>query len=241
MASKKITQLPPAPLVNSTSLFAVVTEGVTEKVALSQLPTGITSVDNLGGGSTIGAVLGSQLQLKTLVPGIGLSFTTTTNTITINTILSINSIGAGLSLINSFSNPNLSLKSITGSNGITVTDNTTSINIASSINNSVDSIIGLIEIPGIKTYKLDTYINRNNTINKLFLQTSGGTATVRLITLDNTNVPITTSNTFTANITRSENIINSFTCLVGQQLVLEVLTNTNCLDLSFTIDLSYTS
>lgn len=241
MASKKITQLPPAALVNDTSLFAVVTAGITEKVALSQLPRGITSVENLGGGTSLGLVTNAILKLKTLVPGVGLNFTTTSNTVTLNTLLNITSIGAGSSLISSFSNPNLSLKSITGSNGINITNGTTAINVSLAINNSVDSVIGLIEIPAIKIYKLDTYINRNCTINNLFLSTLGGTATLRLITLNSTNIPIITSNTFTANSTRSQNIINSFTCLVGQQLALEILTNTNCSDLSFTIDLTYTT
>lgn len=50
MASKKISQLPAATTVTNASLLLVVTNGVTEKVAISQLPTGITSVNNLGGG-----------------------------------------------------------------------------------------------------------------------------------------------------------------------------------------------
>jgi hypothetical protein len=239
MQSKKITQLPTASIINSDSLLAIVTNGVTEKATVSQLPLGITSVNNLGAGVALGTIVTTALNLKTIVPGVGIAFTNTTNTLTISNALNVSNVGSGTPLINSFTNPNLALKSITSSNGITVTDNTTSINISSSINNALDSIIGLIEVAIIKRYKLETFINKAYTVNKIFLLTASGSATVRVISQSSLSVDVMTSNTFTANNTRSENIINSFTTSVGQQLVLEIVTNNVATELSFAIDLTY--
>jgi hypothetical protein len=64
MASSKISNLPPAASVTNASLIAVVNNGVTEKATVSQLPLGITTVNNLGGGTSLGAINGSELQLK---------------------------------------------------------------------------------------------------------------------------------------------------------------------------------
>lgn len=239
MASLKISNLPAASSVTGASLIAVVNNNTTQKATISQLPLGISSVNNLGGGTTLGAISGSELQLKTLIAGTGLSFTTTSNTITLATTLGVTSVGVGTSLINSYTNPNLALKSITGSSGITVTNNTTSINISNTIDTTKDSIIGSIEVPIIKEYVLETYINKPYTINNLYLLTSSGTATVRLKSKNSSNTIVTTGSTFTANTTRSTNIVTSFTCSLTQQLVLEVITTSSALDLSFTVDLTY--
>ncbi len=239
MASKKISQLPVATTVTNASLLPVVTNGITEKVTISQLPTGVTTVNNLGGGTPLGTVVGAELQLKTIIPGTGLSFTTTSNTITINSNLNVTNVGPGISIINTFSNPNLALKSITGSNGINITNNTTSINIANSVDTTTDSIIGLIEIPSVKLYKLDPYINKAFTINKLYTISSSGTATVRLKIQNASNVDVTTTSSFSVGTSRSENIVTGLTTSIGQQLLLEVVSTNTCLDLSFTIDLTY--
>lgn len=239
MASKKISQLPAASIVTNSSLLPIVTNGVTEKVTISQLPSGITSINNLGGGTPLGTIQDTELQLKTIIPGTGLSFTTTSNTITINSTLNITSVGSGTSIINTFSNPNLALKSITGSAGISVTNNTTSINIANTVDTILDSIIGLIEIPTIKSYKLDPYVNKAFTVNKLYLVTNSGTATVRLKTQNASNVDVLSTITYNASSTRNENIVTGLSVAVGQQLILEIVTTNICLDLSFTIDLTY--
>lgn len=240
MASLKISNLPAASSVTNASLIAVVNGSVTQKATISQLPLGINSVNNLGGGTTLGAISSSELQLKTLIAGTGLAFTTTSNTITFATTLGVTSVGSGTSLINSYTNPNLALKSITGSNGITVTNNTTSVNISNTIDTTKDSIIGSIEVPIIKEYVLEPYINKAYTVNNLYLLTSSGVATVRLKTKDATNTVLLTGSTFTANTTRSTNIVTSFACSMGHQLVLEVITTTSSLDLSFAVDLTYT-
>lgn len=194
----------------------------------------------MAGGTTLGAVQGVELQLKTIIPGTGLSFTTTSNTITINSNLNATSVGSGVSIINTFSNPNIAFKSITGSNGIAITNNTTSINIANSINTALDSIIGLIELPQQKQYKLDPYVNKGFTINNLYLIATSGTAVVRLKVQDPANIDIANTSNFNVTNTRTQNIINGITLTVGQQLILEVITVNTCLDLSFTIDLNYT-
>ena len=95
-------------------------------------------------------------------------------------------------------------------------------------------------MPIIKEYVLEPYINKAYTVNNLYLLTSSGVATVRLKSKDATNTLLLTGSTFTANTTRSTNIVTSFTCSIGHQLVLEVVTTTSSLDLSFTIDLTYT-
>ena len=77
MASKRISQLPPALSVSGNSLLAIVNNNVTEKVTISQLPLGITSVNNLGDGASLGFVSQNELRLKTLVAGTGLSLTGT--------------------------------------------------------------------------------------------------------------------------------------------------------------------
>lgn len=84
MASKTISQLPPASSVSGNSLLAIVNNGVTEKVTVSQLPLGITSVNNLGNGASLGFVSQNELKLKTLIAGTGLSFTTSFNSVTID-------------------------------------------------------------------------------------------------------------------------------------------------------------
>ena len=239
MASSKISNLPAAASVTNASLIAVVNTGITQKATISQLPLGITTVNNLGGGTTLGAITGSELQLKTLIAGTGLAFTTTSNTITITTTLGITNVGSGINIINSYTNPNLTLKSITGSSGITITDNTTSINISNTIDTTKDSIIGSIEVPTVKEYILEPYINKAYTINNLYLLTSSGSATVRLKSKDASNTILTTGSTFTANTTRSTNIISGFTTAIGQQLAFEVVTTSSSLDLSFTVDITY--
>lgn len=239
MASSKISNLPPAASITNTSLIAVVNNGVTEKGTISQLPLGITTVNNLGGGTPLGVISGNELQLKTLIAGTGLSFTTTSNTITLATILGITSVGTGTSFINSYNNPNLTLKSITASNGITVTDNTTSINISNTVDTTKDSIIGSIEVPTVKEYILEPYINKAYSVNNLYLLTSSGSATVRVKSKDSNNTTLITGATFTANTNRSTNIVTGFTTAIAQQLIFEVITTSSAIDLSFTVDLTY--
>lgn len=241
MASKKISQLPSASSVTNASLLAVVntTSGVTEKATISQLPIGITAVTNLGGGSTLGSITGDELRLKTLIPGVATTFTVNGDTITINNNLNVSNVGTGISLVNSFANPNLALKTITGSSGITITDNTTSINISSSVNSSLDSIIGSIEIPTVKLYTLENYITKAYSISRIYLNNASGSATVRLVKQDALGVTVANSPTYNVTTTRSSNIISSFTTTVGEQLVLEVLTTSTSLNLSFTIEINY--
>lgn len=241
MASKKISQLPPASIIDGTSLLALVntTSGITERATVSQLPSGIISVNNLGGGATLGTITGSQLALKTLIPGTALTFTVTANTITINNNLSMTSLGTGVPILNSFTNPNAAFKSIIAGNGIRVTDNTTSITISSSINSALDSIIGAIEIPTVKVYTLENYINKPYTVSNIYLTNSEGTATVRLKKQDATGSDIGSTSTFNVSNVRSNNIVTSFTTAVGNQLVLEVLTTNSSANLSFTIEITY--
>jgi len=241
MASKKISQLPPASSVTNASLLAVVNtvSGVTEKATVDQLLIGITTVTNLGGGSTIGSITGAELRLKTLLPGTATTFTVNSDTITINNNLNITNVGSGVSLLNSFANPNVALKTITGSSGIVVTDNTTSINISSSVNSSLDSIIGSIEIPTVKVYVLENYITKAYNITKLYLNNTSGSATVRLVKQDALGATLANSTTFNVSTTRSTNIISSFSTVVGEQLVLEVLSTSSSLNLNFTIEITY--
>lgn len=179
------------------------------------------------------------MQLKTLIPGTALTFTVNSNTITINSNLNINSVGSGTSLINSFANPNVALKSITAGSGITITDNTTSISISSSINSALDSIIGSIEIPTVKIYTLENYINKPYTVNKVYLNNTSGSATIKIKKLDSNSVELLATSTLSVTTTRTTNIITGFSTAIGNQLVLEVLTTSTSLNLSFTIEITY--
>ena len=197
MASKRISQLPPALSVSGNSLLAIVNNNVTEKVTISQLPLGITSVNNLGDGASLGFVSQNELRLKTLVAGTGLSFTTSFNSITLNTVFNVNNVGSGTSLINTFTNPNLVLKSITGSGNITITDNTTSINIASTPLTTSNT--------GSGTSFINSFTNNNLAIKSI---TGSGSVTVtdNTTSIDITSVPVTSSTTGSGT-----SFINSFT------------------------------
>jgi hypothetical protein len=238
MSSKKISQLPAASSLNNTSLIPVVNNGVTEKAAISQLPTEITTINNLGGGNELGSISGTQLSLKTIVPGTGITISTTTNTLTINNTATVSSVGSGVSIVSAFTAPDLSLKSLTASNGIALTNNGTSIDIRSTVDVSKDSIYGLIEQPQLKEYKLISYVAKAFVINNVYLQSKTGSCTVQLILKDNLDASITSSAVITVNTTNSATFLN-IACPLQSQLILQILSTSNSTDLAFTVNMTY--
>lgn len=236
MSSKKISQLPAASSLNNTSLIPVVNNGVTEKAAISQLPTGITTINNLGGGNELGSISGTQLSLKTIVPGTGITISTTTNTLTINNTATVSSVGSGVSIVSAFTAPDLSLKSLTASNGIALTNNGTSIDIRSTVDVSKDSIYGLIEQPQLKEYKLISYVAKAFVINNVYLQSKTGSCTVQLILKNYWS--ITSSAVITVNTTNSATSLN-IACPLQSQLILQILSTLNSTDLAFTVNMTY--
>jgi hypothetical protein len=202
--------LPPASSVSGNSLLAIVNNNVTEKVTISQLPLGITSVNNLGDGASLGFVSQNELRLKTLVAGIGLSFTTSFNNVTLNTVFNVNNVGSGTSLINTFTNPNLALKSITGSGNITITDNTTSINIASTPLTTSNT--------GSGTSFINSFTN-NNLALKSITGSNNITVTDNTTSINIASTPVTASSSGSGT-----SLIDSFT---NSNLALKSITGSN--------------
>jgi hypothetical protein len=160
------------------------------EIEISSIDTGVTTLNNAGGGSSIGqSILGSTLNLRTLVGGSGITTTQNTDTVSIASNLTFTSGPGGVPIFTT-GPPNAFFRSIAFGTGISTASTANTITIT---NTGVSSIANIGSGSGIASLPFV-----NPTLNLRSIRGLGSiTATQTLDTID-LNSPVLTLTTVVA-------------------------------------------
>ena len=114
-----------------------------DEIEISSIDTGVTTLSNNGGGAAVGqSILGSTLNLRTLVGANGITATQNADDVTIGSTQSITNLPGGVGIAQT-GFPNITLRSLLSGNGIAISTNSNTFSFANSGVVTMTSLGGL--------------------------------------------------------------------------------------------------